>query len=341
MRKKILFIGTPFMNIYKDIIDELHRQGYEVDFIAEQVHPEDSDNVRGANYEAPEVFLAKNTKYWEDLLNQEAYNKVYDILFVLDGQSIAPCVFSILRERNSDLYAVNYLFDTTKGVYRFDKNFQYFDRVFTFDLEESAKYRIGLLPIYWAPSESIVNEIKYKFFGLGRYNRNRAKLFKTLMKYGDKHNLPYYLKLQGERYKCFPINYLIKNILGKHGNRPSLCDYYSNYYILKPVPLDEYRKLNAESEIIIDTNAPHQDGLTARFMWALGQEKKIITTNKAAARYDFFCPEQIFIVNNIEDLCDDKKFEQFIHCPFSPSSHQQDIVSKYRIDNWVRYILQH
>lgn len=339
MRKKILFIGTPFMNIYKDIIDELHRQGYEVDFIAEQVHPEDPDNVRGANYETPEEFLAKNTRYWEYLLDQEAYNKVYDILFVLDGQSIAPCVFSILRERNSNLYAVNYLFDTTKGVYRFDKNFQYFDRVFTFDIEESTKYGIDLLPIYWAQTEADTNETKYKFFGLGRYNRNRAKLFKTLTKYSDKHNLPYYLKLQGERLKCFPVNYLIKNILGIYGDRPTFYEYYSEYYIQKAVSLDEYRKLTAESEIIIDTNAPHQDGLTARFMWALGQGKKIITTNKAAAQYDFFNPDQIYIVNDIEDLCNDKNFKQFIHCPFTPSTHQQTIVSQYRIDNWVKRIL--
>lgn len=339
MQKKILFIGTPFMNIYQDIIDELHRQGYEVDFIAEQVHPEDPDNVRGKNHEAPEVFLAKNTKFWSDLLGTKAYSKTYDILFVLDGQSIAPCVFSILRERNSSLYAVNYLFDTTKGVYRFDKNFQYFDNIFTFDLEESAKYGIGILPIYWAPAEADKYETKYKFFGLGRYKRDRAQLFKALMNYSNRHNLPYYLRLQGERLKCFPINYLLKNLLGKYGDRPTFQDYYSDYYILKPVSLDEYRKLTAESEIIVDTNAPHQDGLTARFMWALGQGKKIITTNKAATQYDFYTPKQIFIVENVKSLSNDINFERFINSPFDASDQQRHLVSKYRIDNWVKQLL--
>lgn len=339
MSQKILFIGTPFMNIYQDIIDEFHKQGYEVDFIAEQVHPEDPDNVRGKNQETPEVFLAKNTKYWSDLLCTEAYSKTYDILFVLDGQSIAPCVFSILRKRNSGLHAVNYLFDTTRGVYRFDKNFPYYDNVFTFDLEESAKYGIGILPIYWAPAEADEHKTKYKFFGLGRYKRDRAQLFKALMNYSNKHDLPYYLKLQGERFKCFPINYLIKNLFGKYGDRPTFQDYYSYYYIIQPVPLAEYRKLTAESEIIVDTNAPHQDGLTARFMWALGQGKKIITTNKAAAQYDFYTPKQIFIVEDVEALSHDKEFEQFINEPFLASDSQKDSVSKYRIDNWVKHLL--
>jgi len=340
MANQILFIGTSFMNIYQDIIDEMEMQGYEVDFIAEQVHPEDPDNVRGRNYEPTEVFHAKNTKYWSELLNSEKYNKLYDILFVLDGQSIAPCVFSILRERNPKLYAVNYLFDTTKGVYRFEKNFQYFNKIATFDREESEKYKVDLLPIYWTPAEP-VEETKYLFFGLGRYKRDRAQLFKALMKYCQKNKKPYFLKLQGERFKLFPINYIVKNILGIYGDRPSFIDYYSNYYIQQPVPLDKFRTLTAESEIVVDTNAPHQDGLTARFMWALGQGKKILTTNRASQLYDFYSSEQVFIVDNIKDIGKGASLENFAKRPLMLSTEQRDLIDKYRIDNWVKYLLDH
>ena len=35
MAVKVLFIGTPYMNLYREIISEMRRQGYEVDFHAE------------------------------------------------------------------------------------------------------------------------------------------------------------------------------------------------------------------------------------------------------------------------------------------------------------------
>lgn len=115
------------MDIYKDIQKELVRQGYHVDFIPEGKYAEDPDNIRGYKgikkllYVRPKKFAKWNSEKWLSLLNSESYNKNYDILFVIDGQSIPKCLFEELRRRNNKLISVNYLFDTCSGVYRFDK----------------------------------------------------------------------------------------------------------------------------------------------------------------------------------------------------------------------------
>lgn len=345
--KQVLFIGPEFMGIYKDIIVEFHKQNMDVDFVSERSLAEDPYNVRGYKGTTPgilnkeDAFYKSNENYWNQLLLSEKYNKTYDILFILDGQGIHPCIFDILRSRNERLLAVNYLFDTTKGVYRFDKHFYLYDRVFTFDVEESKKYNVRLLPIYWVEDSTISTDTDdhYTFFGLGRYNRLRSALFAELRKYSQQNRMQYYLKLQGEKITLFLAKWAIRTILGKNSSHIRIADYYSKDFILNPVPTKEYRRLSYVSDIIVDTNASHQDGLTARFMWALGMKKKIITTNKAARLYDFYSSEQIFIVEDLKNFVDTAPFASFVNNPFEISEDMQKKIEQYRIDNWLSQII--
>lgn len=337
---KVLFIGPLFMGIYKDIIAEFNRRGDEVDFIAERSLNEDPYNVRGyagqgKNVDA-EKFLIENEKYWKHLLCEtNEYSGRYDVLFVLDGQGLHPIVFNILKKRNPELYSVNYLFDTTKGVYRFDKYFSLFDKVATFDIEESEKYGIPLLPIYWVPVGLF--SVKYKFFGLGRYSPERAVLFKKLEAIAANNN--YFLKWQGEHIKFFALKYLVRAFLGKNEGRVTLRDYYSDMFITNPLSVEEFRQKIAESEIIVDTNAPHQDGLTARFMWALGLGKKILTTNEAVKLYDFYTSNQIFVVKDIDQIQNDEGFLAFSDSKFEFPPTLKKLIDSYRIDNWLDFLL--
>ena len=337
MDKQVLFIGTSYMNIYLDIVDELLAQGYSVDFIEEVEHSEDPDNVRGHNYESPEAFEAKNAEYWENKLSLAQYSKCYDILFVLDGQSISPCVFDILRQRNEHLYAVNYLFDTVRGVYRFDKNFQYFNKVATFDILESNKFGIDLLPIFW-PRLDCNTTNTYKLFGMGAFKHDRFKLFQELSKLAKENNLSYYFKLKVFPIKFFPFIYPFKMFFKRNRDFIKWKEFYSEFTTFSNVPLSEFKDMLCKSEIVVDTSAEHQDGLTSRFMWALGAGKKIITTNKSADQYDFYDPSQILVIDDLSRL-DSKEIQSFVLSNYSQSQKAKELALGYRIDNWIRYLL--
>ena len=117
---------------------------------------------------------------------------------------------------------------------------------------------------------------------------------------------------------------------------PHLEWYSSPLITPKQIPTSEYRKLIKRSKIVLDSNAAHQDGLTARFMWSLGEERKIITTNKAVKEYDFYTPEQIFVVDSIGNLLADSCLDRFVNSDFHMNEILRQKVNAYRIDNWIK-----
>jgi len=116
----------------------------------------------------------------------------------------------------------------------------------------------------------------------------------------------------------------------------SLNELKSNdLFVFDSINPSEFRKVIQQSNIILDTQNPFQDGLTARFMWALGLEKKIITTNESVKDYDFYNDNQVFVLNdNYSELVD------FIKKPFAMSDVQRDQIAKYRIDHWIDILLE-
>ena len=340
--KNVLFISPSWMDIYKDVISELERQGYHVDYIPEEKFRNDS---RSRDKKA---FLLKKEElefeefinsHWTTLLLDDKFDKAYDILFVIDGQSFRPVVVDFLKKRNPDIRCINYLFDTTSGVYEFDKNFDCFDKVFTFDVGESKKYGIEFLPIYWVPAAEVKEDID--LFGMGRYSKDRYKLFKEIKKISDIAGLKSILRLHTNvinNITLYMVKYAIRKILGiVHGPSPEA--YLSEFNTHETITPAEFRQLISRSRCIIDTSAPHQDGLTARFMWALGAGKKIITNNKSVRKYDFFSSNQIYVINNVHDLethQDELKF--FLNTDYEETKTLRRIIEQYRIDNWIKIL---
>lgn len=344
MGKKVLFLAPKVANIYLDIIAELERQQYEVDYFEYKSYKLDPHYLKGY-VKYGRVFTSKLVssyfikKDWIKLLESDLYNKIYDYLFVIDGYSLHPCLFEILRERNPHLKAINYLFDTCRSNYEFNVHFPYFDKVATFDIEDSKKYNIDLLPIYWIEYEGDKVEQDIDMFGMGACIDGRYQLFTTLKDYSDSHNLSSYIKLylskpanmRATRWKTYIVNGLSsKNVM------PHLKWYSSPLITHEQIPTSEYRKLIKRSRIILDSNAAHQDGLTARFMWALGEERKIITTNRAVKEYNFYTPEQIFVVEDVDNLLADLSLDRFVNSDYQMNDIVKKKVNAYRIDNWIK-----
>ena len=344
MGKKVLFIAPPYMDLYKDIIAEMERQGYEVDYIKEMSFQDDPDNIRGYSrfsklLVSEKRFSKKIETIWKELLSSEKYNKVYDILFVLDGQGIRPVVFEVLKQRNPELKTVNYLFDTTKGVYRFDNYFKYFDNVYTFDIEEAKDFNLNLLPIYWV-NEKVYDPEAADVFGLGAIKNDRYKLFQIIEKISISNGMSVYLKLYNfvnvKSMKMYKFRCLIYKVLGLKGIiSPEAIT--SKYATKETLPPSRFRKMIASAKVVIDTSAPHQDGLTARFMWAIGLGKKIVTTNQNVEKYDVYDPDRVYIYKN---KTDEDELVRFITNTNKENILKLNSLDNLRIDNWIKRILQ-
>lgn len=344
MSKRVLFVAPQYMDLYKDIIAEMDRQGYVVDFIPEVSYKDDPLNIRG--YSRFSKYLVSSQKFqkkinsiWKEKLGLSEYSKVYDFVLVLDGQSLSPLFFEILKDRNPNVKFVNYLFDSTAGVYHFECNFRYFDKVYTFDKKEAEKYHIGLLPIYWMECEK-VDGPKYEIFGLGAIKNDRYELFKTIESIALQKGMTYYLKLfdfvRAKSMFLYKIRYAVYKMMGLEGiiDPNALKSHFATRESMAPA---NFRKHIAGCDVVIDTSAPYQDGLTARFMWSIGLGKKILTTNTKVSQYDFYDVNQVMIYT---DETTRQDVEAFLGTRFDLCEKKKQLLHNYRIDCWVRSLLE-
>lgn len=343
-KNKVLLIAPDWMGLHEDIIEGLKQKGYDVSFIAEKRYLYDPlYSLSKRKYQKKEEdFLKEIELYWQELLSSSNFSVAYDILFVIDGQALHPCVFEILKKRNPQVLCANYLFDRIQGVYAFDRNFPFFDRIFTFDPFDSEAFKIPLLQIYWAEPKTKGQGEGYVIFGYGAFSHYRYKVFKAVADIIKQISNNYLIALYYRKIK-FPLLNDFKNIFRRIMGLTegvSTRQLKSGLITSKTIPTDEFRSIIASSNVILDTSAPYQEGLTARFMWALGLGKKIITTNNVVNRYDFYTPDQILMISS--DSIESKEHEiiRFLQTGCEISSNQREIINQYRIDNWLKTILE-
>lgn len=339
--KKVLFISPTWVGIHLDIKQGLKDQGFECEFLPELDFAEDPYKVKSKHPYSLEKADSLKTDWWRKNLSKT--KTVFDYLLVIDGEGINPFLFEELRQRNPAIYCVNYLYDTTYSLYHFEKSFQFFDRVLTFDKKDAEKYNLELLPIYWINKYTTSNDYNNTIFGFGAYSSSRMRLYSQIADIAEKKGISHFIKLYHKKIPNL-LWYRIYLFIRKLFGMPPLMtiqEYQSGMISEELISPSQYRSMIQAADVVLDTKVLAQDGLTARFMWALGLGKKIITTNEAAKGYDFFSKEQILIVEDkIFDEQEKKRILDFICCPSQVSSQITSIVNQFRLDNWLKFLLK-
>ncbi len=96
------------------------------------------------------------------------------------------------------------------------------------------------------------------------------------------------------------------------------------------VPYEKYLETVGRSKAILSVMAGHQVGLDLRAMESIFFEKKYITTNKDIVNYDFYDPQNIFVIG--KDKWQD--FKEFINSPYKKIDAK--IVNGYDFHNWIK-----
>ncbi len=333
-------MASPYMGLHNDIQKGLEDLGFSVELILQKSFPNNPYHVL---HKKPSIVRIRKFQeillaYWKELLDGRSGEELFfDYLLVINGISIHPYLFEKLKRINKNIQIYNYIYDRIKGVYQIDHNFKYFDKIYTFDRENVEEYNLNLLPIYWVPVTGKLDE-ELDVFAFGGIDPIRIDVFKRIKRLVDSTNYNCFIKV----YHPKVTNSLIYNIkrIGKYvlqGRKsPSVKELRSALFTSEAMPTDVFRKYINGSNVIIDTNHPYQDGLTARFMWALGLGKKIITNNKNIVKYDFYSKEQILI---LDDNTTNQEILDFIDSKITIPQNISVLVNQYRIDNWIRTIL--
>ncbi|HMR82184.1 MAG TPA: hypothetical protein PKE30_03595, partial [Niabella sp.] len=194
-----------------------------------------------------------------------------------------------------------------------------FDRFFVFtraDLDTK-----GVLPVtnfYFRKAieeKKTEKEAKTAFF-LGSYEKSRMGIINSFSK------------------KIAALHYTPRfHIFLPAGRRVLQSDYEYITFFSERISYEEYIEEAGKATVLIDFLNQQHTGLSFRVFEALGYDKKLITDNETITQYDFYHPDNIFVLseNNWE------KLESFLRKPYCPIS--REIKEKYAFDNWINYVL--
>jgi hypothetical protein len=97
----------------------------------------------------------------------------------------------------------------------------------------------------------------------------------------------------------------------------------------EPIPYEEVLKYNKNTSCLLEVVQEYQEGLTMRVVEAMFFGKKLITTNKRIAEYDFYDPRNVYIIG-----LDKRKLEDFV-LDKTTAQWKKEIVHRYSFEDWL------
>ena len=309
---KITLISYDFFGYDKHIITALQKRGIETTHIdLNHFHFEYSGKFEKIKNFFSKLLFKRNIKelavkkFIFDTLNKTGYQ---DKILVIRPDLISKKTHLAIKKNTKDY--ICYIYDSCN---RFKVKHLFkgiFKRIYSYDLEDSKIY--NLIPLtnymYFDRNELYNETTDYDAFTVMSPDERLSILTKIALEL-DQQNL---------RYKFMVIsNQKPENLLS------------TIEHDTKRVSTYEVINLMEKSKVIIDLIRKDHNGLSFRIFETMALQKKIITTNKSVAQYDFFNPKNILIIDE-SNITINNTFFSTSYVPLDSK-----IFEKYTIKNWV------
>lgn len=323
--KKIILAITADVNLHSCFVDNLEYLGFEVFLLC------NSEKFKYKNlYQKVTNFFRKfffNDKLYKKRLIKKS-NIESDIKTALSFPNvdfslfIRPDLFDlevidIITKKSNKNYA--YQWDGLERYPEVYDTIPFFDKFYVFD-KKDLNYKIKTYPLtnfYFDCYENLIfknAKIDIDVFYIGSYDNRIDKLL-LLCNY------------------LYNSGFNIKIVLLTKPRR-KLKKYKFITFIQKPISYIENLKMVANSKAIIDIHHENvHSGLSLRIFEAIGNNKKLITTNPIIKPYDFYNSDNFFLVeDNFKDL------SNFVNSEFN--LEKNNLKDKYSFTNWISYVLE-
>ena len=317
LSKRILLVAPHYFNYDIIIKEHLEAKGYIVDLINDR--PFDSNIFKAIiriNRSLINSFLYNYYKY--EIFKKSAQD--YQLIFVIQGEGLVPKFLKWLRVKYKKTPMIYYLWDSLSNKPKLKLNFPYFDRVITFDSIDSQRLNLDFAPLFFPPNLKKQNKNKYKYdlSFVGSLHGDRGLVIKLFKTHAPK--LKFYIYLYSPSLWIF----YVRRFFNKN-----FCNIDTKDLYFKQLPYDRVQKIFCQSKVILDIHSINQSGLTIRTLESLAFGKKIATTNLNVRGYDFYHPNNIFILdrNNLNIPI------SFFTSPFKCLSKK--IINRYSLESFV------
>lgn len=320
---RVLLVAPRFFGYERDIRTELESRGALVDWLPDR--PFDTPAMSALTKLRPQWVLPA-----ADRLYQQRFNVLrpssYDIVLVVNGQTLSSRMLTALRSANPGARFVLYLWDSLANRDGVIGNLNQFDRVCTFDPVDAKHFGLSLRPLFFGPAftakrttEPFLHHLSF----IGTAHTDRYEVVTAIQRGLDSDIRAYwYLYLQAP----WVFHAYRWTRPGMRGAR--IGDF-------KFVPLDkaEVQRVFAGSLAVVDIEHQLQRGLTMRTFETLGSGRKLLTTNRHIAECELFRPENICIIDRRNPSIP----RSFFDTPFIDLSSEMQ--RRYSISGWLDDVL--
>ncbi len=303
----ILIISEPFFGYAERIKDFLTNQNHWVD-LKFQFVPTVKDRLKRQIFK--KEFDQEN--YYENLLDPK---KNYDLILVINGKNIPLTVIDKMTRFYKNSKKILYIWDDFKNLEQNDSFYNFFDIKYTyskFDAEENAN--LIYLPFFYS-HESVNKEREFDISFVGSMHSDRYQKLTEIKKANQSLKFFYFIYADFITY----ANYITKIKFSD-----------VNFSVMS---YDDYIKTLSKSKAVVELPHPTQKNITTRAIEVLGTRTKLITTSTAVKNYEFYHPDNVFIIDekNLPEISD------WLGISFKENS--SEILKKYSLQNWVENIL--
>lgn len=259
------------------------------------------------------IFLLKkqNLKYYNKILKNFLDA---DYVLMIGGIYYSKEFICLVKEKNPKIKFILFLWD------KFDKEKieelkNTYDAVYTFEKSDAVENHIKWRPSFYVDEKKdLVKDIDLYFLGENR----------------DRERYEYINRL----YNFCMENGLRKDI--KLFSRKKLRNINSDIVTYKKISYEENLNNIKKTRVTFEKNIENQYGLSLRSLECLGYETKLITTNKDIKTYDFYNPENIYVVENIDDI--DKIPISFFKEKYKKVD--KEVLKKYSFEGFIEEIFK-
>ena len=189
-------------------------------------------------------------------------------------------------------------------------------RVYTFDISDSKEFDIEYSPEYYTEhQENIKYDLKYDVCYVGADKTNvRLKNLLDIKEVLRKNKVQNF----------FHIFHVLKK--------------YNKYELQETTNMflkyEDIQRIILESKCILELQMEGQSGCTLRTLESMFLNRKLITNNKDIVNYDFYNPNNIFVIENADDFKD--RFNDILKFMRSPYQKLPDMVkNNYKFCKWL------
>lgn len=270
----------------------------------------------------PNFFMYKFDEYINNIITENSSVDFDKVLVIFGGIYFRKKHVDLLKENFPDAEFIYYNWDSIANYPEIKNFYKEFDRYYSFDIEDCKNFGFTFLPLFYCNAKDINVDPIYDLFAIMSYGPNKERGYKSIKKV-----LPHELRINEYLYTPNQLKIFMDRFLKKS----YLSNIDLNNLHFKPMPRGDVYTMIQKSRVVLDTPRDKQNGLTMRTFETLSQNRKLITTNSNIKKYDFYCDENIWVVDNDLEEIPISFFEK-------PFNKKYSISEEYSLNSFINKI---